>query len=263
MGYCGNTVHGGAPQLPSWCEALSGVKHIISKLSHYPLLVACAVIFAALLAGERRGTGDPGLMLRTAAERNDVTAMAAALAAGASIDAKMGMLHWTPLHAAVQANAGEAARWLLGNGAGVDLLDRAGVRPLHLAVINNAPGMAQLLIRHGADIDRRDEKNLAPLHAAVRRGNLAAAQHLLSKGASVHSVQSGLGWMPLHVAAHAGALEMARLLLDRGAAIDARDAHGRTPLHLAMDANNPAMMKLFLDHGASPEIKDIFGRTVR
>ena len=76
----------------------------------------------------------------------------ALVAAGADVNAA-DRNGWTPLHAAAQYNAVEAARLLVSAGAVVDSTDRDGNTPLTRAVSSyrGDGAVIQLLRQHGAD----------------------------------------------------------------------------------------------------------------
>ena len=61
---------------------------------------------------------------------------------------------YTPLHAAVKANAVKAVSVLLENGANPEAQDNFGYTPLHSAILNRNRDIAFALIKHGANVGK-------------------------------------------------------------------------------------------------------------
>jgi len=177
----------------------------------------------------------------------------------------------TPLHAAAQAGATEAAAWLLSKKANVGAKDKEGRTPLHAGAARGHLAMVKLLLERKAQLDSPDFKKRTALHLAIMAGKTEVANHLVAAGASLtltdlegfaalhHAIIAGDetlaggiieksgkvdvptkdGWTALHLAAHRGQEKMVRLLLGKGANIKARDRKGNHPWHLALDDTPP------------------------
>lgn len=91
--------------------------------------------------------------------------------------------------------------------------------------------LTRWLVEQGADLEVPDAYGKAPLHvrAGHWRGDVAA---LLDLGARV--ARPDRSDTPLHAAARVHNLAAARLLIEHGARVDARDEHGLTPLGAAL-----------------------------
>ncbi len=198
--------------------------------------------------------------LRDGAQSGDVEQIAAALRAGADIDA-VDENGATPLGWAASKGHTEAVRALIRAGAdvhaqaaggqtpltvavaqghdailglliaaGADVNERItgdrapahlqGATPLFLATNYDRIGMVEELIRLGADVNVRNQGGATPLFSAAERGNVALVRSLIQAGADV-SVQDDLGGTPLMAAANSDSAEMVWLLIDGGAAVDA------------------------------------------
>ena len=74
-------------------------------------------------------------------------------------------------HLFIAAGAGEndmeAARWLIANGADVNVKNEGGYMPLHAAAEKNAAEFAKLLIANGADVNAKGEDGRTPLDFAI------------------------------------------------------------------------------------------------
>jgi ankyrin repeat protein len=94
---------------------------------------------------------------------------------------------FTPLHLAVFARNGAAARALVDAGAELDAISQAPfaqVTPLGTAAAFDVNDVARLLLERGADPNATADHGSTPLHAAAANGNRELVQLLLAHGAS-------------------------------------------------------------------------------
>ncbi|VDN03065.1 unnamed protein product [Thelazia callipaeda] len=91
----------------------------------------------------------------------------------------------TPLHLAAGYNNLEVARFLLENGAEVNLKDKGGLIPLHNASSFGHLEIAGLLIDCGADVNHPDKWGYTPLHEAALKGRTQICSLLLNNGADI------------------------------------------------------------------------------
>ncbi len=163
--------------------------------------------------------------LHGVAERGDVSAMKAELAAGAAADARDERA-MTPLHRAAVTGRLEAAALLLDHGADPNARAEGDMTPLHYAAMLAHPELAGLLARRGARTDLRNASGMMPLHLAA---NDKVVGVLAANGADVNALTSK-GLTPLHTARHG---LVARALIDHKADIRIRTPKGRTPMETA------------------------------
>jgi cytochrome c len=160
------------------------------------------------------GSGTSGARaapIHDAAKNGDITAITAALDAGADINASDGIA--TPLYFAIRSGHSEAAK---------------------------------LLIARGADVNA--ETNIgSALLAAVTKRNIEMIDLLLEKGANPNSVSRGS--TVLHVAAKVSCLDCLKALVAAGADVNALTRDMESPLHLARRLGNPDMAAYLLAHG--------------
>jgi len=120
-------------------------------------------------------------------------------------------------------------RWMLENGADVEVENVRGKRPIHYAVSDEPVELVELLIQHGANIDAADIDGNRPLHKAVCYG-LAVVRLLVKHGAKMN-VQNNSGETPLHEAVKCKQSDVIMFLLKEGAYVSLTDIWRNTPLH--------------------------------
>ena len=70
----------------------------------------------------------------------------------------------TPLHVAASADYSEMVRFLIDNGADIELTTKGEKQtPLHFAAKNEAPQSVKILLAYGAETEVRDYKQRTPL----------------------------------------------------------------------------------------------------
>ncbi|MCX5743028.1 MAG: ankyrin repeat domain-containing protein, partial [Proteobacteria bacterium] len=179
--------------------------------------------------------------LVAACDNKDVKGAQAALAAGASPDARDGR-GMTVLETAFALKSKALAKLLVEAGADVNTVDQDGRSPLHLLADKLPdPALAALLLDKGARIDQLDAvayAGYAALHVAVQRAKLDLAGCLLDRGADleVRNTEHGNTPLLLLTKSRSGVMSRtevtnARWLIDRGADVNATNAQGATPLH--------------------------------
>ena len=121
-------------------------------------------------------------------------------------------------------------RWMLENGADVEVEDVEGQRPIHYAVSDGPVELVELLIQHGANIDAADINGNRPLHYAARYGLIDVVPLLIKHGAKMN-VQNIVGKTPLHIAVKCKQSDVILFLLKEGADVSLTDFWRNTPLH--------------------------------
>jgi hypothetical protein len=148
------------------------------------------VLMATLLPNSASGAADHDHSLRSAALLGDVSAIAAALSAGARPDAFAGTQLTTPLLCASARGHRDAVNALLAAKASVNAQHLDGTTALAGAAYRGHEGIVSDLLHAGADVSRANQNGWTPLHCAAFCGRLGAAARLVAAGADVRAVVS-------------------------------------------------------------------------
>jgi len=197
--------------------------------------------------------------LQRAAWQGDLSIVRRLVEESVSVNQPCDFHGWTALHAAAHKGHVEIARFLLKQGANVNVEDDDGYSPLHNtadSVLKGFPRkrteadrnrIAALLLEYGARVDATINHGDTPLHCAVATDNVGLVQLLLKNGADPN-IQQAQGMTPLHFAFSAGKdrMQVVRLLLSHSADSSVTDEYGRTPMDYAKDYH-PKMFELFCE----------------
>lgn len=194
----------------------------------------------------------PDLALYIAAASGDLTAVEAALAAGARPGCKGGADDDTPLAQAAGRGDLPMVERLLAAGASPQAHDGHRRTPLMCAAQAGSLPIVQRLLAAGAGVlDYTHGRNSA-LSIAVSRGHVEIVRALVNAGASAQLLPSGD--TPLSLAAREGHLEVVEALLALGVKVDAPGAGGRAPLIWARERGHAAVATRLLEAGATQQI---------
>ena len=130
------------------------------------------VLLIALWICTSCGSSSKSTDLHEAAEKGDIKAVKALLAAGAEINAKNSDGE-TPLHCAAWSGQAELAKILLQAGAGVNAKDKGGRTPLHSAAVLSHTETARELLCAGAEVNAKDDDGDTPLDKAKDKNGWA------------------------------------------------------------------------------------------
>lgn len=143
---------------------------------------------------------------------------------------------FSPLISAVHGNKLEVVKFLISNGADVNIVDPNGDTPLLAAIKWKHPEIAEILLEKGADVNVREKfYRYTPLHIALESGFDDLAKKLIAKGADLNA-QDYSGDSPLHVAVSEKKLEMVKLIVSKGANVNIQNKNKRTPLRYATES---------------------------
>ncbi len=198
-----------------------------------------------------------------------------------------------PLEMAAQTGQTDIVKFLLENGADVNL-NRGGATALHMAAIyGGKTEVITLLLENGADINARTGNGYTPLNLAVIGKQKEIAELLIEKGGEINlenqnftqllfiSASGGIkkiadialkkevdfflrtenGDTLLHSASEGGITELAELLLSKGITPEAANIYGQTPLHIAARGGYKDIVELFLKKDADIDIQTKNGKT--
>jgi ankyrin repeat protein len=142
-----------------------------------------------------------------------------------------------------------SVKWLIEQGAEVNVVNNVGTTALSDAASLGYLEMVSFLLLHGARVNLAGESE-PTLHSAVRGGSAAVVEALLAGGVDVNAMEQD-GESALHVAAASEErTEVLRVLVARGAKVNARSEFLGTPLDEAT-ANDCALnARILREHGA-------------
>lgn len=163
----------------------------------------------------------------------------------------------TPLHRAAQAedtaDSAEFMKFLLDDGAELDIPNHLGFTPVYVTLFRNHDWtyarprwrLFELLLARGAPYD---------INLACAKGDIDKVRALLAMDAGAVHFQAPCKKRPLSCAAEFGRREIVALLLAAGADPNApeADVHITFPLVAAAKHNDLAMVQMLLEHGANP-----------
>ncbi|HVC93302.1 MAG TPA: ankyrin repeat domain-containing protein [Pirellulales bacterium] len=163
----------------------------------------------------------------------------------------------TPLHLAAQAedtvDSAEFVKFLLDQGATLDVPNHLGFTPVYVTLFRNHPytyarprwGLFELLLARGAPYD---------INLACVKGDIDKVRSLLATDAGAVYFQAPCKKRPLSCAAEFGHRDIVALLLAAGADPNAREAemYDTFPLVAAAKRNDTEMVQMLLEHGANP-----------
>jgi ankyrin repeat protein len=198
-----------------------------------------------------------------------------------------------PLEMAAQTGQTEIVKFLLENGADINL-NRGGATALHMAALyGGKTELIALLLEAGADINARTGNGATPLNLAVIGKQKKIAELLLDNGGEINlenqnftqllyiSASGGIkriadialkkevdflfrtrsGNTLLHAASEGGMAELAQSLLSKGVNMEAPNIYGQAPLHIAARAGHKNIVDLLLKNNADIGVKTKNGKT--
>lgn len=193
--------------------------------------------------------------LATAAATGDLAGIAAAIAAGADVDARDERGR-TPLMVATEARQTDAVRALLDAGADVDLQDEKLDNPFLYAGAEGLLDILRLVNEAGADPAITNRYGGIALIPAAERGHVEVVRYLLNETDVDVDHVNRLGWTALLEAillSDGGPRhqEIVALLIEHGADVDLADGDGVRPLAHARARGHTATAALLEAAGAT------------
>jgi ankyrin repeat protein len=132
--------------------------------------------------------------------------------------------------------------------------------PLHLASNYGHLNIVKYLVEQGAHLEVKDATGHTPLMYAAFEGHIDVVRYLLKVGSRVDASCMS-GETSLHEAAQGGKTEVVKILLENGHEIDPIDTrwNGATPLHWAARWGHTETTRVLLNAGADHEIQTTAG----
>ncbi len=203
--------------------------------------------------------------LMLAVQRNNLPVVQMLVDAGANIDASTsGSISSTPLieSTAIDSVEVEITKFLISQGADLNLASSKGETALHYAVAKNNYFKVNLLISKGAALDVLSSDQLSPLHIATINRNKNLVETLLINGANPNIL--GLNQTsPIQEAAFANNNDVVNLLIKAGADVNHRNVNGFTALHFAAFKQYTDIINTLIDAGADQSILAEINESIR
>lgn len=117
-------------------------------------------IFLITLSIPLQGTLSP---LAEAAKIGDLALVKTLVQKGDVDINKKDTLYWMPLHFAIMFGHINIVKFLIENGADVNITSCWGWTPLHVATANTKIEAAKILIQHGANLYKKSDEGRTPL----------------------------------------------------------------------------------------------------
>jgi ankyrin repeat protein len=169
----------------------------------------------------------------------------------------------TPLHYAIEGGHEDIVRYLVKQGASVELARQDRSTPLHIACAGNNVGVVKLIMSKGdkgAALKAVNEQGSTPLHLAAAGGHEEIVELLLLHGAPINSRRS-YGNTPLHYAVINGHQGVVDLLLAKGAEVGCLNNRGSSVLHFSASRGHQSLVEKFLAMGMDANISQNDGNT--
>ena len=174
--------------------------------------------------------------------------------------------HLSPLAGAATNGQYEAAALLLSHGAHINPdINMSSSAPLHQACIADDIRMVRFLLAQGAELNMRNCYKTTPLMYAVKYGSLKLVSCLLSHKPALHPRSFVIGTSALHWAIFHNLqphrLQTVELLLEAGADVNQRMSDESTPLHCAAMTGLADVSAVLIRYGADRRAKNADWKT--
>jgi len=157
-----------------------------------------------------------------------------------------------PLEMAAQTGQTDIVKFLLENGADVNL-NRGGATALHMAAIyGGKTEVITLLLENGADLNARTGNGYTPLNLAVIGKQKEIAELLIEKGGEINLENQDFTQL-LSISASGGIKKIADIALKKEVDFSFKTEKGDTLLHSASEGGLTELAELLLSKGLTPE----------
>ncbi|MEI0748269.1 ankyrin repeat domain-containing protein [Brachyspira pulli] len=137
------------------------------------------------------------------------------------------------------------------------------ITPLSLAAARNDTNMIRFLVQNGADINLEDGYGYSPIMKAVFYNNTNAITTIADLNADLNAVCSANGQTPLtYLASEYGTAKLCYHLIKKNADVNKQNKNGYTPLMTAAEYGFPSTLGIFVHAGADYNIRNNEGKTV-
>ncbi|XP_043940795.1 CARD- and ANK-domain containing inflammasome adapter protein-like [Protopterus annectens] len=159
---------------------------------------------------------------------------------------KVNDLNETLLHIAAAGGHIHIVKYLIKQGAKLEVRDSKGRSPLHRAAENGHEEVVSVLLQAGSHIYAFDKESKTPLHAAAENKHFNIVKMLLNEEARLYKQRTHF----LHMAALRDDSTLVRILLSNDAPVDAKDENKNTALFHAVSHAFENTVRVLLEGGA-------------
>ena len=162
----------------------------------------------------------------------------------------------TPLIVALREDNQVLAKYLIDQGADVNLSGNNGDTPIYIATKNDNAVLVKYLIDNGANVDKQNTHGYVPLNIALERDNEVIAKYLIDNTTNTNyrvkcsNYGSKNGDTFLLIATRNESEILAKYLIDHGANVNKTGENGDTPLIVAAKNSLENLVKYLVEHGA-------------
>lgn len=201
--------------------------------------------------------------LHSAASLGDLSKVATLLKHNSYIDTR-DHNGQTPLHYSIRSGNTEVAKYLIDNGANLNIQDNPyrqtakyaySKTPLHYAIESGNTEIVKYLIDRGANPNIQDAYSETPLYSAIYSGNTEIVKYLLDHNADPNS--KGFYTFPLLAAIKLGHAEIVKSLVEHGADLGIKNTSAQTLLHYAIELKHTEIAKYLIDRAIDVDTRDI------
>jgi ankyrin repeat protein len=155
----------------------------------------------------------------------------------------------TPLIAACSQRKWHNAKYLIENGADVNVCGDDKFTPLNYVLQGGDMDFMKLLLKQGVKVDTRDDKGNGLVHYAVTHNKLEMLQCLLTAGAP-KDIKNNIGWTPLLMSCgDKKKHEAAKILIEAGADVNLTSLRRRSEPVVFKEINKQLkQIKMELDY---------------
>ena len=148
---------------------------------------------------------------------------------------------YTALHWACMRGHWDIVKFLVGQGADLNVVGGDGGTQINWAVNHDNVDIIKLLVEKGARLNIQNQWGMTELHTAIWRGNIHVVEFLFDHG-SDPTIKTNEGWTAMHYAYRSGHDNVIEFLKERGVSMTEQDNMGRTPQYLYFKKPNPIKM---------------------
>lgn len=166
----------------------------------------------------------------------------------------------TPLHYATRNGHLEVVKFLIQQGADVNVKDFGELVPLQEAVKGGYFDITKFLIQHGADVKSKDRLGNTILYEAITENHVTVAAYILNTLLESHHANTKDTMIPYTVA-YLGQLDVLKKLVEQGVNVNSKIGNDQSLIFAAARGEQLDMIDYLVRQGADVNCKDDDGNT--